>query len=66
MKFVVLCNHDHGTLAKYCYAVDGEPPVVVARGGENDPGYADWLSKDNDDGSKKEGKEPKTKKPKKK
>ena len=62
VKFVVLCNHDHGTLAEYCFAVDGEPPTVVAKGSLDDPGYAAWLLQNNDDGSKKEGKTPKTQK----
>ena len=57
ITFVVLCNHDHGQLGKYVFASNQEPPTVVPVDGE-DPGDLAWLSKNNSDGSRKEGGEP--------
>ena len=59
LKFVVLCNHDHGSLGQYCYGVDGDPPTVLKLG-ETDPGYKGWLAQNNNDGSAKQGKNPKS------
>jgi len=65
LKFVVFCAHNHGSHAKYCYATDSQPPTAVLPG-ENDP-FNFKAQKDLNQGSdsKPEGKEPKTKKPKK-
>lgn len=57
IKFVVLCNHDHGALGKYVYATEQDAPTVVGVDGD-DPGYKAWLSIDNENGTKKEGKKP--------
>lgn len=37
IKFVILCEHDHGRLCKYVYVLDEEPPQLATE--ENDPGY---------------------------
>ncbi len=57
IKFVVLCNHDHGEFGKYVFATEQDAPTVVEVGGF-DPGYKAWLSKDNTNGSGKVGKKP--------
>ena len=59
LKFVVLCNHDHGQLGQYCYGVDGQPPTIL-KVDETDPGYKAWLVQNNNDGSAKKGKNPKS------
>lgn len=59
IKFVVLCGHDHGSLGKYVYATDNDSPTLVL-GDSDDPGYQAWLGINNDDGSKKIGKRPKS------
>jgi type II secretory pathway pseudopilin PulG len=44
IKFVVLCQHDHGNLGHYVYCVDSEPPVVVGgEGGAEDPKYTRFI-----------------------
>lgn len=63
VKFVVLCNHDHGEVGKYCWASDQTSPVVVM-GDADDPGFRGWLGIDDIDGRKKEGKEPRARKSK--
>jgi prepilin-type N-terminal cleavage/methylation domain-containing protein len=65
LKFVVFCNHDHGKLGKYCYATDQIAPTLV---GWDDPDPLEYLKqKDMNQGDDPppEGKEPKSKKPKK-
>jgi len=62
MKFAVFCNHDHGSLGKYCYATDIDQPTVVALDGSNDPGYHDQLGLPQGEDPAPQGKEPKTKK----
>ena len=42
IKFVILCDHDHGELGKYVYLTDEGPPVVV-HGDGDDPGYERFI-----------------------
>jgi prepilin-type N-terminal cleavage/methylation domain-containing protein len=42
IKFVILCDHDHGDLGKYVYLTDEGPPVVV-HGDGDDPGYEKFI-----------------------
>jgi prepilin-type N-terminal cleavage/methylation domain-containing protein len=63
VKFVVLCNHKHGSHAKYCYATDSLSPTAVPVDATT-PDYQKWLTVTYDDGKPKEGKEPRTKKTK--
>ena len=38
IHFVLLCDHDHGSLGKYVYLEDENPPRI-ATSGKNDPKY---------------------------
>jgi type II secretory pathway pseudopilin PulG len=42
IKFVILCEHDHGNLGKYVYLTDEEPPTVV-HGDGDDPDYTRFI-----------------------
>jgi type II secretory pathway pseudopilin PulG len=44
IEFVILCQHDHGNLAKYVYIRDEGPPRIAGWGG-NDPGYERFLDR---------------------
>ena len=35
IKFVILCQHDHGNLADYVYLTDDEPPIIAKDGSES-------------------------------
>ena len=63
VKFVVFCAHDHGDLAKYCYATDDLPPTIVSFEGEDPLDFKSQKDKTQGDDPKPEGKKPK--KPKK-
>ncbi len=39
VKFFILCQHDHGLLAKYVYVEDEGPPKLAGWTSETDPGY---------------------------
>jgi prepilin-type N-terminal cleavage/methylation domain-containing protein len=41
IRFVVLCQHDHGNLANYVYVTDVGPPQIVTA--DNDPGYENFI-----------------------
>lgn len=61
MKFAVFCTHNHGSLGRYCYATDVDPPTAVT-GDDDDPGYHDQLGLDQGEDPPPVGKEPKTRK----
>ena len=42
IKFVVFCQHDHGSLGDYVYLTDEEPPTIV-HGGDDDPKYPRFI-----------------------
>ncbi len=41
IRFVVLCQHDHGNLADYVYVTDVGPPQIATT--KSDPGYANFI-----------------------
>ena len=41
IKFVLICQHDHGDLCKYVYIVDEGPPQLATEG--NDPHYDRYI-----------------------
>ncbi len=42
IKFVIFCEHDHGSLGKYVYLTDEEPPTIV-RSDDEDPNYTRFI-----------------------
>ncbi len=44
LKFVIVCQHDHGNLCKYVYIEDEGPPML-AMWGEKDPNYPRFIKK---------------------
>lgn len=42
IKFVIFCEHDHGSLGKYVYLTDEEPPTIV-HGADDDPDYSRFI-----------------------
>jgi len=43
ITFVVLCQHNHKTLAKYVYIEDEGPPTRAGWGKQDDPGYEKFI-----------------------
>jgi hypothetical protein len=58
IKFVVFCAHDHGDLAKYCYATDDLPPTTVKEGDEDPWNFKAQKDLNQGDDPKPEGKKP--------
>ena len=42
IKFVILCQHDHGDLADFVYLTDEEPPII-AKNGDDHPDYERFI-----------------------
>jgi len=42
MKFVIFCEYDHGSLGKYVYLTDEEPPTIV-HGDDDGPNYSRFI-----------------------
>lgn len=41
IKFVLICQHDHGNLCRYVYIEDEGPPILATA--DNDPGYEKFI-----------------------
>lgn len=58
IKFVILCDHDHGDLAEYVYLTDEEAPQVV-RAGSDHPDYERFIKWEYGGPGANSGKKPK-------
>jgi len=59
LKFIVICQHNHGSLANYVYIEDEGPPQIAGWDGQTDPHYDRFLHgnyyKDSDGGKGEPG-----------